>query len=330
MSTDYKNLFNKNKKDYSNLFSDSNTKDELQDSKMAYKTLFGSTEPEKKEDNVSTDKKKYGNMFGSSKPSKPVFPPVQSAPVPAPVKKSYVPERKVDPRFAEIAVIDDTVPGNTVIMWLDNFEHLLSELGTNNQKLADEELTLTQEFIEERSGIQDAFSGIKELLSTLKAPEKKKGILSKFFGSDEPEFVITRTMIDEVITGIRELIKTQNNKQKYGGKIFLKSKLDQMATRIADMKLNAQCAYVACKYLADRGDYKAEVRLERIAKINQIITISELSLLDSYKKLSLDLEKYEDLKQTTVPVLYIKLQNLMNNTLDPDAMNLINKIDELN
>lgn len=328
MSTDYKNLFNK-KKDYSNLFSDTKKEQPVQGSNMAYKNLFGTDQKEETQSTVQSStepKKKYGNMFGSQKTKVPVFP---ESPTDAP-KKAIIPERKVDPRVQDIMAIDSQVPVNTVIMWLDNFESYLSELGTNNQTLADEEVQLTQEFIDERSTIQDAFTGIKEILARIKAPEKKQGILSKFFGSNEPEFKVTRDMIDDVINDIRELIKIHTNKQRYGGKIFLKSKLDQIDKRIYEIKLNAKCAYVACKYLADKGDYKAEVRLERIAKINQIIQISELALQDSYKKLSYDLEKYEDLKQTTVPLLYIKLQNLLNNTLDPDAMNLINKIDELN
>lgn len=324
MSTDYKNLFNKNKKkDYSNLFSDTKKEQPVQESNMAYKNLFGTEQKEVPQSTINTEpKKKYGDMFGSRPNNVPVFPEEP--------RKSFIPERKVDPRIDDIIAIDAEVPVNTVLLWLDNFEIYLSELGTNNQKLADEEVQLTQEFIDERSNIQDAFTGIKEILARLKAPEKKKGILNKFFGSDEPEFKITRDMVDTVIDDIRELINTHANKQKYGGTIFLKSKLDHIDKRIYDIKLNAQCAYVACKYLADKGDYKAEVRLDRIAKINQIIQISELDLQNSYKRLSLDLEKYEDLKQTTVPLLYIKLRNLLNNTLDPEAMNLINKIDELN
>lgn len=324
MSTDYKNLFNKDKKkDYSNLFSDTKKEQPVQGSNMAYKNLFGTEQKEVPQSTTSAEpQKKYSDMFGSRPTTAPVFP---EAP-----KKSFIPERKVDPRIDDITAIDGEVPVNTVLLWLDNFEIYLSELGTNNQKLADEEVQLTQEFIDERSNIQDAFTGIKEILARLKAPEKKKGILNKFFGSDEPEFKITRDMVDTVIDDIRELINTHANKQKYGGTIFLKSKLDQIDKRIYDIKLNAQCAYVACKYLADKGDYKAEVRLDRIAKINQIIQISELDLQNSYKRLSLDLEKYEDLKQTTVPLLYIKLRNLLNDTLDPEAMNLINKIDELN
>ena len=333
MSTDYKNLFNKDKKkDYSNLFSDTKKEQPVRESNMAYKNLFGTEQKEVPQSTSTEPKKKYGDMFGKTKPSAPVFPDVQTVPelyTQAP-KRTTIPERKVDPRIAVITAIDGEVPVNTVLLWLDNFEIYLSELGTNNQVLADEEVKLTQEFIDERSNIQDAFTGIKDILSRLKAPEKKKGILNKFFGSDEPEFIVTRDMVDTVIDDIRELINTHANKQKYGGTIFLKSKLDHIDKRIYDIKLNAQCAYVACKYLADKGDYKAEVRLDRIAKINQIIQISELDLQNSYKRLSLDLEKYEDLKQTTVPLLYIKLRNLLNNTLDPEAMNLINKIDELN
>ena len=324
MSTDYKNLFNKDKKkDYSNLFSDTKKEQPVQESNMAYKNLFGTEQKEVPQSTISTEpKKKYGDMFGSSPNNVPVFPEEP--------RKSFIPERKVDPRIDDITAIDGEVPVNTVLLWLDNFEIYLSELGTNNQKLADEEVQLTQEFIDERSNIQDAFTGIKEILARLKAPEKKKGILNKFFGSDEPEFKITRDMVDTVIDDIRELINTHTNKQKYGGIIFLKSKLDHIDKRIYDIKLNAKCAYVACKYLTDKGDYKAQARLDRITKINQIIVISELDLQNSYDRLSLDLEKYEDLKQTTVPLLYIKLRNLLNNTLDPEAMNLINKIDELN
>ncbi len=325
MSTDYKNLFNKNKKkDYSNLFSDSEKEKPVQESNMAYKNLFGTESKEQPESTKSTEpKKNYGTLFGDTKStSAPVFPEE--------TKKYNIPERKVDPRVQDIIAIDSQVPVNTVLLWLDNFESYLSELGTNNQTLADEEVQLTQEFIDERSTIQDAFTGIKGILARLKAPEKKKGLLNKFFGSDEPELKITRDIVDKVIDDIRVLINTHTNKQRYGGKIFLKSKLDQIDRRIYDIKLQAQCAYVACKYLAERGDYKADVRLERIAKINQIIQISELDLQESYKRLSLDLEKYEDLKQTTVPLLYIKLRNLLNNTLDPEATDLINRIDELN
>lgn len=329
MSTDYKNLFNQNKKkDYSNLFSDTKKVQPVQESNMAYKNLFG-TEQKEESQSTTEPKKNYGDMFGTKNAKStnvPVFPETTTE-VP---RRTVIPERKEDPRVQDILAIDSEVPVNTVLLWLDNFESYLSELGTKNQVLADEEVQLTQEFIDERSSIQDAFTGIKQILARLKAPEKKKGILNKFFGSDEPEFKITRTLVDEVINDIRELINTHTNKQRYGGKIFLKSKLDHIDKRIYEIKLNAKCAYVACKYLADRGDYKAEIRLERIAKINHIIEISELDLQQSYKRLSTDLESYEDLKQTTVPTLYIKLRNLLNNTLDPEAMDLINKIDELN
>lgn len=323
MSTDYKNLFNKNnKKDYSNLFSDQQS-NKLQDSKMAYKNLFGSTEPQQKE--VSTEqstKSKYGNMFQNTKvktSSIPVFP---SEP-----KKSYVPERKVDPRFAEIAAIDPNVPGNTVIRWLDNFDTLLAELGTKNQQLADEEVELTNEFINERFGIQDTFTGIKNILSTVKAPAKKKGFMNFFSGSDK--FVVTREMVDKAIKDIRTLVDSHAKKQRYGSKIFLKSKLDQIQTKIMDIKLNAECAYVACNYLISKGDYKAQARLERIALINQINQISEAALQSSYNYLSADFDKFEKLKEHTVRLLYIKLQNLLNDSLDPEVHNLINQFDEL-
>lgn len=320
MSTDYKNLFNK-KRDYSNLFdSASNQADanKVQEPNMKYKNLFEGTnkiEPSSTEQSTKNvaPKNNYSTLFGTSEPT----------------PRAQAPAKKVDPRHQEIQAIDPTISTNSVIHWIETFEDSLKRLSTDNQKLSEEELELAQEFTVDRNSIRQLFVQIQSIISVLKAPEKKKGFLNKLLRSDE-DFELSSDIINDVISQMKSTLLEFKNKQKYSSNMFIKADIDNIQRQIMSLKVDSECALVACKYLITKGDYKAEARLDRIMKINQLIQISEATLMNSYNMFQRDFDDYEDMKNVTVPLLYIKLQNLMSSTLDPEALNLINKINKIN
>lgn len=292
MSTDYKNLFNK-QKDYSNLFSDSQ-KQTKQESNMSYKNIFGN-----------------------------------SVSVPEVTKiKSLFPEKQIDARVKDIQTIDAKISTHAVISWIDNFDNNFKKLTTINQEVSQCELDLAMEFTSGRLQVQTLFNDIKQAVSKLKGPQKKPGLLSRILGSNE-EFKLTQEIITEVIQEIKLNLEQFKNKAKYNTSMFLKSEMRSIEAKILDLKSDLECAIVAATYMINSDDFKGTVRLEKLKQVSGLINISELQLKNTYQLLEKDLEAYENLKNMTIPFLYAKIQTLMSSTLDSEALNVINDIDKL-
>ncbi|WNA16076.1 hypothetical protein XaC1_433 [Xanthomonas phage XaC1] len=334
MSTDYKNLFNKNKKkDYSNLFSNiekevPSTTTSNQESRMAYKNLFNDAD-KKEEPSTPEPKKAYNNLFGSSTntPSEPAKSKIPVFPQEAP-KRTSIPQRIVDPRVPVIQQIDAKISTHAVIEWIDNFDLKFKELSKVNQDLSQRELDLAMDFTGGRTSVQKLFTDIKITVGKLKGPEKKQGFISRLLSTPE-EFKLTQDVITDVIQSIRVLLEVFARKSKYNTSMFVRSEMRKIETDISELKSELQCALVASQYLKSTDDFKAPALLEKVQKLSTLVDLSEIQLKNSYQLLEKDIDSYENLKNTTVPFLYIKIQSLMNSTLDTEVLNVINDIDKL-
>lgn len=299
MSADYKNLFDK-KKDYSNLFSKSTSENittkisNEQGTKMSYKNLFDNAEPK-------NEVKRTPSIF---------------------------PERQIDPRVKGIQEIDPKISTHSVINWIDNFDDNLKKLSTTNQDVSQKELDLAMEFTNGRLCVESLFNEIKFTVEKLKGPKKKTGILSKLLSSNE-EFKLTQEIITEVIQEIKKSLEDFKAKAKYNSSMFLKSQMRKIESDIFDIKSDLDCAKVAATYLVNQDDFKGPARLEKVKQLMNLVNLSELQLKNTYDLLEKDMEAYENLKDSTIPFLYVKIQSLMSSTLDSEALNVINDINKL-
>lgn len=308
MSADYKNLF-KTKRDYSTLFSDTSITDSQkptvqveQDAKMAYKNLFDKAQPEVKS-------------------ITPTFPVKEE-------RKTFIPAKQVDPRVEAIQKIDPKISTYAVGTWIDDFDNKFKELNSVNKDLSQREMDLAMEFSAGRLSVQGLFNDLKSILSQLKAPEKKKGLLSLILGQQD-EFKLTQEIIADVISNIKILLTEFKKKSKYNNSMFLRSEMRKIEVDITELKSDLDCALVACQYMLTIDDFKAASRIERIKQVTGLVDLSALQLKATYNLLEKDIESYENLEEVTIPYLYIKIQTLMNSTLDPEALKVINDIDKL-
>lgn len=301
MSTDYKNLF-KDKKDYSNLFS--KTQPTKQEERMAYKNLFENTPPKAPVTSVA-----------------PVFPKKGEA-------KIIIPRGPVDERVKAIQAIDPKVSTHAVLSWVDDFEANFKKVSATNQELSQRELDLAVDFTNGRLSVQDLFNEIKASVARLKGPEKKTNLLSRLLGSQE-EFKLSQAVITEVIQSIRSCLDSFKKKAKYNTTMFVRSEMRKIEVDIAEIKSDLSIANIACQYLATTDDFKTESRLQKVQQLTGLVKLSVLQLNKSYELLEKDIERYENLKDVTVPFLYVKIQTLMDSALDAEALNVINDIDKL-
>ncbi len=298
MSADYKNLF-ETKKDYSNLFSDKQTYNDKEDVKegagMSYKNLFNNLQPEP-----------------APKKSIPVFP-----------------EQVLDARIKDIQAIDSKISTHSVISWIDDFDNNLKSLSVSNQALSERQLNLAMDFNSGRLTVEDLFSKIKSALKQLQPTQKKVTLLSKLLGETHEDFKLTPEIISTVVTDIRKSLDDFGKKAKYNSTMFLKAEMRKISSDVSEIRSDLSCALVAATYLNNTDDYKGPIYLEKVKQLNTLLDVSELQLNNTYKFLEKDMEAYESLKDSTIPFLYVKIQTLMNSTLDSEALNLINDINKL-
>lgn len=295
---------------YKDLFKDQPPK---KDDKMGkYKDLFGeSTEPEK-----SKETKSYNDLFANTpkKEEQPKKPIKQTTPVFA-----------RDPRHDVISGLNDKVPSNTVILWLDNFDNELKNVSATNQALAEEQMLLSQDFVKSSEVINASFTTIKNALASI-TNSQPTGLIGKLFNSNKPK-VIDSNAVGYIIG----IIKSTIAGTKCSKNIFINQQMNNIQEKINKIKLHTSCGVVACDFMLstapdDDRYLRAKDRLLKISKLNEM---SELSLNKTHKKLAEDVDKFENLKDVTIPLLYIKLQGIINQSLDSESMNLINQINLL-
>lgn len=293
---------------YKDLFKDQEPK---KDGNMGkYKDLFGSnSEPEKSEN------KSYNDLFANT-PKKEVPPQKQ-------IKQTPVFAR--DARHDVINSLNDKVPSNTVILWLDNFDTELKNVSATNQALADEQMMLSQDFVKSSEVINASFKSIQDTIQQAINPPQK-GLLGKLFNSGKSK-VLDSTDVTYIINTIKSTISGT----KCSKNIFINQQLNNIQEKINKIKLHTSCGVVACDFMLstnpdDDRYLRAKDRLLKISKLNEM---SELSLNQTHKKLAEDVDKFENLKDVTIPLLYIKLQGIINKSLDEESVNLINQINQL-
>lgn len=299
---DYKSLFNNykeeksesSKKDFSNLFDG-----------IAESTNMNEVS---QRNSLKTNLKEMFSQLNVSKSTKVYF------------------TQPLEERLKELNKFDPEISPNTLILWVDDFEVKFNDLGEKFNEFSTSQLELSRTVNNEKNNFAYVFSRIKEVVNWLNKPQEEKKIMSRWFSKNsEPEIQFTKQLMDDVIYEINKILKEYEKSKGNNNNLFIENKITQAEKDLEHLNFFTQCATSAYTFLIEKGYNDFEIFHQRL-----LLTMHGLlgyrQEIDTIKStVKWELNKFYELKNI-MPMLNLKLQRLMNNKNDKEALEIINKL----
>ena len=217
-----------------------------------------------------------------------------------------------DSRHNEILAINDKIPSNTVILWIDNFPENLRKIGEHSVSIADDSMRLIEKLQVETDKFYDFFNDVKSTFKWIFIPKAKSKF--SFFSRSKEEFEIqfTPQLIEDIKVTIKRLIEEYDNHLKYGEAMFLKKEVDNKIKDMYNTIEMINCGEVATTYLHQKG-HDIDNYKKKLIYLMHVFTMQLASYKSSLNEFVSNKEKYEQIKTVVIPVLFMQLNQIVRN-----------------
>lgn len=217
-----------------------------------------------------------------------------------------------DSRHNEILAINDKIPSNTVILWIDNFSENLQKIGEYSVSIADDSMNLIEKLQSETNRFYDFFDEVKSTIKWIFIPKEKQRF--SFFSRKKDNFEIqfTPQLIDDIKNTIRNLVKEYDDHLKYGEAMFLKKEVDNKIKEVYDTIKMMECGKVALTYLYQKGLDIDEYN-ERLVYFMHLFSMQLASHQSSLNTFMSTKSKYEHVKTIVIPLLLMQISQIVRN-----------------